>query len=81
MHNTMSENDWRGKMLKWKKDLSVIDGMELIDSYIADMEREKTEAAGQKENTRRLGRMYLRDYLKLLTDSIAHNLGKKKVQP
>jgi hypothetical protein len=78
MLNTMSENDWRGKMLAWKKDRSVLDGMELIDVMIADMEREKVEAAEQKKNTRPARRMYLRAYLKLLTQSIAHNVSKKK---
>ncbi|WP_240414985.1 hypothetical protein [Paenibacillus periandrae] len=44
----------------------------------AEMEREKAEAAEQKKNTRPARRMYLRAYLKLLTQSIAHNVSKKK---
>jgi len=56
LNQVMTENDWRGKMLAWKKDRSVTDGMELIDAYIADLEREKAQAE-QKKNPRRKGRV------------------------
>jgi hypothetical protein len=54
MLEAMTEQDYRNKMLKWKKSPVVIEGMELIDVMVEDMEREK---AMQKKNTRREGRV------------------------
>ncbi|AFH62237.1 hypothetical protein ACVNS2_16470 [Paenibacillus caseinilyticus] len=64
MRKQMTESEWRGQMLAWKKSRTVIEGMDVIDKLIAESEHEVAAAA--KEKTRRSGRASLRTRLKLL---------------
>ncbi|WP_426447644.1 hypothetical protein ACP26L_25810 [Paenibacillus sp. S-38] len=71
MRELMTENDWRKQMLAWKKNVTVIEGMELIDVLIAESDREMEQAA-EIEKTRLGGRASLRSRLRVLVLSFYH---------
>lgn len=69
----LTEQQWRSQMLRWKKSLAVIDGMELIDVMIADLDREKQMVAQMKKAAGQ-GRLGLRSRLKELVVLFYHRI-------
>jgi uncharacterized protein YktB (UPF0637 family) len=63
MFNTITEDHFRTKMRGYKKSPHVIEGMELIDVMLADMDREKSSKQPEKEKNLRSGRSSLRKKL------------------
>ncbi|WP_426453799.1 hypothetical protein ACP26L_15545 [Paenibacillus sp. S-38] len=66
MRKQMTDSEWRGQLVAWKKSRTVIEGMDIIDKLIAESEHEMELATAKKEKTRRSGRASLRSRLKFL---------------